>query len=205
MASPDSVITKSPLNSSGGGLMFYTSMLYAVGMETLLDLRPGKWNLLIVPRFMRANILEGIGHMAERSPLLVLDGGNQFNAYKVSRAVRGRTEVLERIHVSRAFTCYQMVSLLEGLSVSKTPVICLDFLSTFFDEAIPSRERQRLLQSCLPHFSRLGKASGLMAVISLPKVLLPETPTFLDILQKAAGNIWMAEIQEPEPEPMRLF
>ena len=174
-------------------------------MDKLLDLRPGKWGLLILPRSMRVDILGGLGRMAERGPLLVLDGGNQFNAYVVSRAVRGRSEVLERIRVSRAFTCYQMVSLLEEIPATSTPVVCLDFFSTFFDESLPSRERQRLLETCIPHFARLGKSAGLMVAVSVPKVILPETATFFDILQKAAGNIWMAEPSPVPREPLRLF
>jgi len=180
-------------------------MFYAGGMDMLLDLRPGKWGLLVLPRSMRSQVLNGLGRIAEHGPLLVLDGGNSFNAYTVSRAVRGRPEVLERIRVSRAFTCYQMVSLLEEVPATTTPTVCLDFFSTFFDESLPARERQRLLESCLPHFSRLGKTAGLMVVVSPPKMILPETTAFLDILQNAAGNIWAAEFPTPTPEPLRLF
>src|SRR4030065_337535 len=55
--------------------------------------------------------------LAQRAPLRVLDGGNCFNAYIVALALRQQTTdvtaALERIRVSRAFTCYQMVTLLE--------------------------------------------------------------------------------------------
>ena len=194
-----------PLKSFVGGLLFKGAMIYAVVMDMLLDLRPGKWGLLILPRSMRTEILVGLGRMAERGPLLVLDGGNRFNAYIVSRAVRGRREVLERIQISRAFTCYQMVSLLEGLPETNVSVVCLDFLATFFDESLPSRERQRLLYSCLPHFARLGKSASLIVNVFPPKMLLPETAAFLEILQKNAGNVWAAELPPPPPEPLRLF
>ena len=180
-------------------------VLYAVHMDILLDLRPGKWGLLILPRPMRANVLAGLGRLAERGPLLVLDGGNQFNAYRVSRTVRGRPEVLGRIHVSRAFTCYQMVSLLEETPASNTPVVCLDFFSTFFDESLPTRERQRLLEACLPHFARLGRGAGLLVAVSPPKINLPETAAFLEILSGAAGEIWAAELPVAPPAALRLF
>ena len=186
-------------------MSFHIHLFYPVGMDKLLDLRPGKWGLLILPRSMRSQVLTGLGRIAERGPLLVLDGGNSFNAYVVARAVRGRSEVLERIRISRAFTCYQMVSLLEEIPATSTPVVCLDFFATFFDESLPARERQRLLESCLPHFSRLGKSAGLMVIVSPPKIILPETAAFLEILQNAAGNVWMEEPLPQIPEPLRLF
>ena len=174
-------------------------------MDILLDFRPGQWGLLILPRSMRPKVLTGLGLLAERGPLLVLDGGNGFNAYTVSRAVRGRDEVLARIRISRAFTCYQMVSLLESVPADKTPVVCLDFLATFFDEALPNHERHRLLKSCLPHLARLGKAAGVMVAVSPPRVILPETATFLELLTNAAGSVWSADFPSPCPEPLRLF
>ena len=205
MASPDSVITKSLSKSFVGGLLFNNQMLYSVGMDMLMDLRPGKWDLLVLPRSMRDRFLTGLGYIAKKGSLLVLDGGNQFNAYIVSRSVHGRTNILKGIHVSRAFTCYQMVSLLENTPASTTATVCLDFLATFLDESLPVRERQRLLESCLPHFSRLSKSAEFLVTISAPKVMLPETITFLNILEKSAGNIWMEEYRAPKPEPLRLF
>jgi hypothetical protein len=174
-------------------------------MDTLFDLHPGKWSLIILPRSKRSNILAGIARLAEHGPLLVLDGGNNFNAYTVSRAVRGSKDVLGRIQVSRAFTCYQMVSLLEGISFTPASIVCLDFLSTFFDESLPARERQRLLEACLPHFTRLSRSANLIVAISPPRVILPETATFLELLQNAAGTIWVTPIPLPSPEPLRLF
>jgi hypothetical protein len=45
----------------------------------------------------------------------VLDFGNSFNFHVISRALRRytvdlHTPTLERIHVARAFTCYQVLS-----------------------------------------------------------------------------------------------
>jgi hypothetical protein len=174
-------------------------------MDTFIDLRPGQWGLIILPRAMRFDILTGIGHLAERGSLLVLDGGNSFNAYTVSRAVRGREDILRRIQISRVFTCYQMVSLLESISQAPASVVCLDFFATFIDESLLVRERQRLLEACLPHFTRLGRLSNLIVTISPPKVILPETAAFLEILQSAAGTVWSAPIPLPAPESLRLF
>ena len=70
----------------------------------------GRLSLLVGPRRMNPTLLNFIAHLAEREPLRVLDGGNRFNVYTVAHAAHGRTEVLDRITISRAFTCYQVVS-----------------------------------------------------------------------------------------------
>jgi hypothetical protein len=98
-----------------------------------------------------------------------------------------------------------MVSLLEGISQAPASIVCLDFLSTFFDESLSAHERQRRLEICLPHFTRLSKSANLIVTISPPKVILPETVAFLELLQNAAGAIWTTQPSLPAPEPLRLF
>ena len=73
---------------------------------------------------------------ALRGPVTVLDGGNRFNAYLVARGARGQTELLERITVSRAFTCYQMLTLLETTHPLPRPILILDLLNTYYDESV---------------------------------------------------------------------
>jgi len=180
-------------------------MPYSVGMDTLIEPSPAQWHLLVLPRALRNRFLSGLGVIAQKKTLLVLDGGNQFNAYLVSRSVRGRADILNRIRVSRAFTCYQMVALLHSLPQTTNPIVCLDFLATFLHESLPVHERQRLLESCLPHFARLSQSAELIVAISAPKVTLPETNPFLDILQNAAAHTWRPEMPAPAPEPPRLF
>jgi hypothetical protein len=51
-----------------------------------------------------------------------MDGGNSFNPYSLSRIVKSlgaeSRKVLSRIHVARAFTAYQMESLIHGLQIA---------------------------------------------------------------------------------------
>ena len=62
-------------------------------------------------------MLDLAAQLAAHGPLRVLDGGNQFNVYPVARAIRRQTPdlnaALQRIVLSRAFTCYQMVVMLD--------------------------------------------------------------------------------------------
>jgi hypothetical protein len=71
-------------------------------------------------------MLDLAARLALRGELRVLDGGNSFNAYTVARNL-GRLvggggsaleEALQRIQVARAFTCYQVLTLLNRNSCS---------------------------------------------------------------------------------------
>src|SRR5512143_2987658 len=83
--------------------------------------------------------------LAQRGPILVLDGNNCFDAYRVASLLRQQnadvSASLKRLHVARAFTCYQMASLIHKACLSRRaqaePVFVLDFLAMFQDEDIP--------------------------------------------------------------------
>lgn len=116
-------------------------------MNTSIETKAGSWILLVGPRYMNSTMLTAIARLGEGGALRVLDGGNRFNAYTVARAARGRRDILERITISRAFTCYQVLSLLESTSANPFPFVVLDLLSTFYDESVQSGERKRLLRA----------------------------------------------------------
>lgn len=62
-------------------------------------------------------MLEMSALLALRGPVRVLDNGNSYNALYVARFIRQQTvrldDALSRIAVARAFTCYQVITLLE--------------------------------------------------------------------------------------------
>jgi hypothetical protein len=121
---------------------------------------PGGWILLVGPRQVNAAMLTAIARLGEGTQVRVLDGGNRFNAYTVARLVRGRPEVLEHITVARAFTCYQVLALLESTPATACACVVLDLLNTFYDESVQAGERKRLLRACLAQLERLGQCSN---------------------------------------------
>jgi hypothetical protein len=144
-----------------------------------IAVRTGNWLLVVGPRAICPTLLALTARLAEAGPVRVVDGGNRFNVYTVARAARGRSEVLNRITVSRAFTCYQVLTMLEHASatlVAETadgglvpprlaraipvPFIVLDLLSTFYDESVQAGERKRLLRACITHLERLVGVSA---------------------------------------------
>jgi len=96
---------------------------------------------------------EGVG-------VIVLDGANRFDPYIASsfarKALIPPERILKRIRIARAFTCYQMATLMgERLSSflkeeeEKPWVIILGPITTFLDEDVPEREVQPLFNRCL--------------------------------------------------------
>jgi len=174
------------------------------GKITPGKITPGKITLAVVPRRDIQPLLGMAARLALNAPLRVLDGGNCFNAYIVAQALRQQTQdveaALERIHVSRAFTCYQMVTLLDETEAIPAATAVLDLLATFRDENVPLAERQRLLGHCLGRLERLAAAAPLLVSAS-PDGGPPmsrqhgqrQSPTgdeLLVRLEKAADQVW---------------
>lgn len=194
-------------------------------MDEITDIRPGKWTLLVLSRGMHAPLLSNLHRLAERSPLTVLDGGNRFNAYLVARGARGQTELLERITVSRAFTCYQMLTLLETTpaplascqrdcvraarsrpAALPRPILVLDMLNTFYDESVRVHERRRLLENCIFHLDRLSRPAGGAVTVHPPAVPSPEAIEFVRMLESHAADMWLPPQDVlPVATPLRLF
>ncbi len=97
--------------------------------------------------------------------VIVLDGANRFDPYLVSSFAKKVSllpeNLLKRIRIARAFTCYQMATLVEERLVSllqqegsiarqhKPWVILLGPISTFSDEDVPDREVRPLFDRVL--------------------------------------------------------
>ena len=97
--------------------------------------------------------------------VIVLDGANRFDPYMVSSFARKVSllpeNLLKKIRIARAFTCYQMATLVEERLVSllqqegsiapqhKPWVILLGPITTFLDEDVPDREVRPLFERAL--------------------------------------------------------
>lgn len=121
--------------------------------------------------------------------VIVLDGANRFNSYTVSSFARRELispeKLLKSIRIARAFTCYQMATLMGERLVSlihartvgailesplqKPWVILLGPLTTFLDEDVPEREVRPLFERSL------GKIEG-MASKGVPFLLFQSNP-----------------------------
>jgi hypothetical protein len=161
--------------------------------------------LTILPRGATKPVLNLVARQALRTPLRVLDGGNRFNAYVVAQALRQETAELEtalkRIYIARAFTCYQVVTLLHQTLDAPLPTLVLDLLATFRDESVALEERHRLFRTCTSQLSRLADRAPLLVSVTSPGA---GTDELLDILEKTADQVWRFG-PPPLALPLRLF
>ncbi len=173
-------------------------------MELLLDLHPSRSSLLILSRHKHTQLLVAIAHLAQCSPLIVLDCGRQYDPSIVARAAHGRAEVIDRIKIQRAFTCYEAVKLLEQIPAGRVPIVVLDFLSTFYDENVKPGSRKFLLESSLRHFQRLSRGAGLVVSTSTP----PDTEDavyLFERLKSAASTVLTFEPPSGFAAQLSLF
>lgn len=115
------------------------------------------------------------GPLLRGETVVAVDGGNRFDPYaiaKASQALRGNgREALSRIHVSRAFTCYQM----EALLARKLPgalerfdarmALVLGLPETFADADVPYAEACRVFRNCLSALRRVALAGTRVVLV----------------------------------------
>jgi hypothetical protein len=157
------------------------------------------------------------GWMAGRGMnVIVLDGANRFNPYIASsfarKALIPPEEILKRIRIARAFTCYQMATLMgeklpsllkeERATVpTKKPwVILLGPLTTFLDEDVPEREIRPLFEKSLKRMEE-------MALREIPFSLFqPSVPSdsrrayLTKRLSHFSDLVWRVELGDKEPK-----
>ncbi len=178
-------------------------------LNALAQPQAGHLLLVIAPHAATPLMLELAARLAAGGALHVLDGGNRFNVYPVAKALRRLTihldAALERITLSRAFTCYQMLALLQETPARPRPTLLLDFLATFFDESVTLREAQRLLAACLPHLKRLCISSPLIMSVKPPAPIAAARQPLIDQLQQAVDQSWVLEPMTAKDPQLRLF
>ena len=122
-------------------------------MDINLFLRTNSLVVIYAPQAGREESSVITARLALRGEVTVLDGGNLFQAYRVAHLIRRWTPdvraVADRLFIQRAFTCYQMLALLESTPARPQPHLILDLLVTFYDDHVPTREASRLLEACL--------------------------------------------------------
>jgi len=131
------------------------SVLHGTG--TILPL-----SLLLCVRAQLPSQLGGLG-----TDVVFIDGSNTFRLYKVSRIAElhqlNPRQVLERIQIARAFTAYQMASLIMDkleAAVNRTGaklVVISDIAELFLDEDLPDEEAKAIFSHVIQHLSTFAK------------------------------------------------
>ena len=110
--------------------------------------------------------------------VLFVDGGNSFRLYDVSAIAQSREldprTVLERIFISRAFTAYQLTSLvLEKLrnaieAYNSKLVILSNFAQLYLDKNVPKEEAQEVFIQLTTYLSNFAKKNQVIIAATHP-------------------------------------
>lgn len=149
-------------------------------------------------------MLDLVARLSLRGPVYLLDCGNRSNMYRVARTLRTLTTdpvaVMRNIRLSRAFTCYQVVALLQKAAMGKgVPVLVLDLLTTFMDESVQAAESSLLFEQALQHLLAMSAHSPV--VVSVKPLLSLSEPRFglLERLKQSASEVWEETALLPVP------
>jgi len=121
---------------------------------------------------IRAQLPAQLGGLG--SNVVFIDGGNTFRLYKISRLAQlqhlNPREVLERIFISRAFTAYQLTSLIldkleETIKTYNAELVIISDIAGFFlDNDIPHEEAQRVYSQIISYLSAFAKKHQIILI-----------------------------------------
>jgi len=133
------------------------------------------------------------------SPAIFVDGGNSFDPYMIADIARGygldAREVLEKIQVSRAFTAYQLSSLIlektcSALRKNMIRLLVVSNISTlFFDRDIPKTEAGELFMRVCSKLSRIASDAETVVVATYSPETLSRQGLFFDAVLFGICNV----------------
>jgi hypothetical protein len=176
-------------------------------MDILPTLQTGTLTVVCAPHAAREAVSVVAAQLALRGSLTVLDAGNRFRPYQVARLLRRQTvdidRAAKRLFIRRAFTCYQVLALLEGTPALQQPYLVLDLLSSFYDENVREYEARRLLEACLRQVERLSRQAPRLVTLAPPRI--PERAALIEQVCARAGRVLVQEIPAPQIHQPALF
>jgi hypothetical protein len=121
---------------------------------------------------IRAQLPVQLGGLA--SNVVFIDGGNTFRLYDIARFAQlhhlNPKEALERIFISRAFTAYQLTSLImekleEVVKVYNAKLVVISDVAGFFlDNDVPAEEAQKIYSQIVGYLSNFAKKCQIIIV-----------------------------------------
>jgi hypothetical protein len=152
---------------------------YRTGVTVFDDLfgpmHPGSMYLLVGRTSLNRHIIDRLAVLSAHrgDSTYYIDGGHRADPFAMARVLRMQRQdprpVLERVHIARAFTAYQMDSLIrESLSELPSPpdlLIVSAIDSLFSDPEVDIREAKGMLSNCMAALKRMTER-GTCVVLS---------------------------------------
>lgn len=173
-------------------------------MNIIPVLHTGKLIVIYGPDAASHESMTLIAELGLRGPVTILDVGNRYKPNKIA-ILLGRksldiTPSANRLFGRRAFTCYEMTTLLWTTPHLHQPYVILDLLQTFYDDHTPTHEVSRLLKSCLGQIQRLQSSAPVVVTLSPP---MTEERAFLlgEVYEKADQVFYCEEVESHILQP----
>ena len=187
--------------------------LFSLNMRNVNDLFPGfapgdfaviygspSAVSLISMLCVRAQLPTQLGGLS--SSVVFIDGGNTFKLYQITRLAKlhqlDPKQVLDRIYLSRAFTAYQMTSLvLQKLedavkSCNAKLVIISDIAGMFLDKDVQDEEAKRILSQVTNRLLNFAREQDVIVVATYPPHQDSQRNLYLQTLTCGRANVVMA-------------
>jgi hypothetical protein len=146
---------------------------------------------------VRAQLPKQLGGLG--SNVIFVDGGNTFRLYQIAHLARlyqlDPRRVLERIYISRAFTAYQMTTLImeQMTAIAKKHdaklVIISDIAGFFLDKDVPYEEARRVFSQVTAYLSTFAKENQLVLIATYPPHQNTNRNMFLQTLTCGRANV----------------
>lgn len=189
------------------GLLILQQKEYPHEMNIIPLLRSHTLIVLYARHAARQESAALAAELALLGSVTVLDGGNRFIPYRVAHLLRRKTvdvaAASQRIFVRRAFTCYEMNSLLADTPALQQPCLILDLLNTFYDDHVATHEVSRLLKICLDQIHRLQVSAPVIVTLGPP--LAEERASLLQQVCERADEVITTTIPVQQATQPALF
>lgn len=136
------------------------------------------------------------------SNIIFIDGGNTFRLYQITRLAQlhqlDPKKVLDRIYISRAFTAYQMTSLimqkLEDAvkNCNAKLVIVSDIAAMFLDKDVQDEEAKKIYSQVTTRLSNFAREQDVIVVAAYPPQRDSRRNLYLQTLTCGRANVVLA-------------
>ncbi len=121
---------------------------------------------------VRAQLPAQLGGLG--SNVIFIDGGNTFRLYNIARLAQlhqlDPRQVLERVFISRAFTAYQLTSLImekleETIKTYNAKLVVISDIAGFFlDKDVPHEEAERVYSQIVSYLSDFARKHQIIVI-----------------------------------------
>jgi hypothetical protein len=149
---------------------------------------------------VRAQLPPQLGGLG--SNIVFIDGANTFRLYQITRLARlhqlDPKQALDRIYISRAFTAYQMATLiLQELedavkACNAKLVIVSDIAAMFLDKDLQDEEAKRIYSQIITRLSNFARQHQTIIVATYPPHIDNKRNLYLQTLTSGRANVVIA-------------